>query len=503
MHAQRTSTPAPAVTRLASDPEAQFHLLQQVYEATLSGGTAPAPPRPLVSESWRRSLAAHVNPDDYRPPVVYRADEVADARSAHPLRAVLPLLRDLLVGIADTSRHVMIATDAEGTILWREGPGDICRSADLVGLSEGTRWTEDAIGTNAMGTALATDSPVQIYSAEHLVRTYHGWTCAAAPIHDPDTGDPIGAVDVSGLLRGLHPAVVCLVNAAAQLAENHLRALMESSDERFRERNLPHLLGLRGEPGALLTVTGRVVAAEPYGPWPSRVTIPAGADRVTIGDGREALVEPLPGGYLLRVPRRGRTAPRRPTLSLTFLGDRPAAVLDGRELPLTLRWAELLALFALHPAGLTAEQVAFRLYGDAGNPATVRAEIHRLRARLGESAMRARPYRLRAEVEADFLTARAALRAGDVRAAVAVCRAPLLPGSESAVIRAESHSLVASMRSAVLGHHDLDALWDFAQSEPGADDLEVFERLVAELPARDPRRAVAETRLAWLLAEDD
>jgi hypothetical protein len=202
------------------------------------------------------------------------------------------------------------------------------------------------------------------------------------------------------------------------------------------------------------------------------------------------------------MPRPARPAARRPVLSLSFLGDRPVAVLDGRELPLTLRRAEVLTLLALRPAGLTAEQLALRLYGDDGNPTTVRAEIHRLRALLGESAMRARPYRLTAGVEADFLAVRAALRAGDVRAAVAACHAPLLAGSEAPGIREERDQLVVALRSAVLGGRDREALWRFGQSGPGSDDVEVFERLVRELPAHDPRRAVAAARLSWLLAED-
>ena len=105
-------------------------------------------------------------------------------------------------------------------------------------------------------------------------------------------------------------------------------------------------------------------------------------------------------------------------------------MLDGRELLLTLRRAELLALLALHPAGLTAEQLALQLYGEDGNPTTARAEVHRLRAQLGEEVIRTKPYRLRAEVDADFLAARMALRARDARAALAVARAPLLARSE-------------------------------------------------------------------------
>ena len=83
---------------------------------------------------------------------------------------------------------MMIVTDAQGRILWREGRRDVLRQGERVGLVEGALWSEESIGTNAMGTALASGEAVQIHAAEHLVRTYHRWTCAAAPIHDPETG---------------------------------------------------------------------------------------------------------------------------------------------------------------------------------------------------------------------------------------------------------------------------------------------------------------------------
>ena len=221
-----------------------------------------------------------------------------------------------------------------------------------------------------------------------------------------------------------------------------------------------------------------------------------------LGDGREAQLEPLSEGYLLRVPWAARSGARRPGPVPVFPARRPAsAVLDGRELPLTLRRAELLTLLALTPAGLTSEQLALALYGEDGNPVTARAEIHRLRAQLGERAMRTKPYRLRAEIDADFLTARAALRDGDLRAALAAGQAPLLPRSEAPAIRAERDELVAALRHAVLDRGDVEALWEYSQREPGRDDLAVFERLAAELPVQDPRQPVAAARRAALQPE--
>ena len=487
----------PRAITLTEDPVALARSLERIREAVLSGGSAPAPPREVISESWRRSLAAKVDPDSHPPAPVFNPDELAEIRDRHPLAAVLPLLRSTLVSLADEAVHVMIVTDAEGNILWREGSPAVRRQADPVGLFEGTRWSETSMGTNAMGTTLAVDAPVQVHSAEHLVHTYHDWTCAAAPVHDPDTGVILGAIDVTGPWHTMHPALLSLVIVTAQLTEGQLRARMNAADERLRAKYAPQLARLRGEPGALLTPTGRVLAAQPADRWPERVDV--AAERVELADGNQALVEPLPGGYLLRVPRPSR---RRPALCLRLLtGSHPSASLDGRPLALTTRHAELLALLALHPAGLTAEQLALHIYGEEGNPTTIRAEIHRLRSGL-DGVVQTKPYRLRAELDVDLHTVREALRAGHLDTATRVCAGELLPQSESPTLRAEWDELLVALRRAVLTRGEIGPLWSFGQADYGRDDLEVCERLVGLLPRTDPRHAVAAAHSERLRAED-
>lgn len=487
-------------THAAFDPVEHAHLLHEVYDAVLAGQRAPAAPRSLVSASWERSRAAHIDPDCRTPPVVLADEALPDLRTAHPLNDVMPLLHSTLVSIADEAMHIMLVTDAEGTILWREGAAKLLHAADRVGLQPGTRWSEDAIGTNAMGTTLAVDAPVQIHSAEHLVRTCHAWTCAAAPVHDPDTGAILGAIDISGPLRTVHPAMVQLVSATAQLAENQLRVRLAIADERLRARNMPHLTSLRGGAGALVTTTGRVVAGEPYGTWPTRVQLAPGADRVRLGDGREMVVEPLAEGFLLRAPRRA--AQKRHALSLRFMTDgAPGVLLDGKPIPVTLRPAELLAVLALHPGGLTAEQLALLLYGEDGNPTTVRGEILRLRGVIGADVLRTRPYRLEAGVDTDFHAVRRALRAGRTAEALRGCAGPLLARSDAPEIRDLRDELEAGLRRAVLASSDVDLMGKFAAHPLGRDDLEVHDRLLGLLPRDDTRRPEAAGRRARLLDE--
>ena len=84
-------------------------------------------------------------------------------------------------------------------------------------------WTEDSAGTNAIGTALAIDHAVQIFSAEHFLSEQHAWWCSAAPIHDPATGALLGVVDISGPMRTAHPHSLGARQAAAEMAEDVLR----------------------------------------------------------------------------------------------------------------------------------------------------------------------------------------------------------------------------------------------------------------------------------------
>ncbi|HEX4813149.1 MAG TPA: GAF domain-containing protein [Nonomuraea sp.] len=477
--------------------DAYSRLLRGAHEAAVTGRPCPESPRRLIEASWRRSMAAGIDPESKSVPLDYDLAYLDDLRRAHPLRPLLPLLADTLSGLARETGHIMIVSDRHGRVLWREGGTAVLRRADQIGLSDGHRWGESDVGTNGIGTALATGRPIHVYSEEHLMRVLHVWSCSAAPITDPDSGRVIGCVDISGTARSLHPATVALVSAAARLAESRLALLMHERDERLRHR----YESLRGRPGILLSPTGRVISGDPAGRLGDRVPLgddpespdePVGrpGQRMILRDGTVGVLEPFSGGYLLR------TLPTAtpPSLTLAFLGERrPTITLADHELPLTLRHAEILALLALHPHGLTAEQLSFHLYGDTGNPVTIRAEIHRLRGQLG-NAIAAKPYRLTCPVEADFLAVRRHVSAADPAALARAYKGPLLSRSEAPEIRRVRTEIEAQVRACLLQHGSPEHLWAYAQTTSGHDDYEILERLAA-LPATDSRSAAARTRL--------
>ncbi|MGV7942524.1 helix-turn-helix domain-containing protein, partial [Mycobacterium kansasii] len=85
---------------------------------------------------------------------------------------------------------------------------------------------------------------------------------------------------------------------------------------------------------------------------------------------------------------------------------------DGGEVPLTGRHADILALLARHPEGLTADHLALLLDERDLDVVTVRAEVSRLRKTVGADLLGSRPYRLLGALASDADDAARAIRAG-------------------------------------------------------------------------------------------
>ncbi|MEU6270804.1 GAF domain-containing protein [Streptomyces populi] len=207
-----------------TDPAERGRLLRRAYESFTEGGTVSRPVRAVVAESWRRSARAGVVPEGAAR-VELTDGELGSYRAEHPLARVMPLFRELMGTFAADGEHLLAVCDAQGRLLWVEGHPGTRRQAGRMNFVPGARWSESAVGTNAPGTAVAVDRPVQVFAAEHFIRRVQPWTCAAAPVHDPRTGRVLGAVDITGGDRLAHPHSLGFVQAVARAAEAHLALL--------------------------------------------------------------------------------------------------------------------------------------------------------------------------------------------------------------------------------------------------------------------------------------
>jgi hypothetical protein len=201
------------------DPAERVGTLRRAHEEFVRSGDVDHPVRRVVTESWRRSARAGVDPDAEGAPIDLIDGELAAYRAAHPLARVVPVLREVL---GETGDQLMAVSDADGRLLWVEGQAGVLRRAESMNFVAGARWDESHIGTNAPGTAIAVDHAVQIFASEHFSRAVQPWTCSAAPIHDPATGVVLGAVDITGGDQIANPHSLALVRAAARLAESVL-----------------------------------------------------------------------------------------------------------------------------------------------------------------------------------------------------------------------------------------------------------------------------------------
>ena len=180
--------------------------------------------RNVVLGSWRRSLAAGVDPEHGLAPTAVSIDDAARRWETHPLACAAPLLRGLLDDVAADTQQMVLVCDVDGTLLWRAGDPRVLESAaEDINLHEGSVWSESAVGTNAMGTALAESHAVQIFSSEHFTRSIRDWTCSAAPVHDPMSGEMLGVIDLTGELATAHPNGLAMVQATARMVEERLR----------------------------------------------------------------------------------------------------------------------------------------------------------------------------------------------------------------------------------------------------------------------------------------
>ncbi|CUR61210.1 Transcriptional regulator domain protein [metagenome] len=189
----------------------------------------------------------------------------------------------------------------------------------------------------------------------------------------------------------------------------------------------------------------------------------------------------------------GDEGPDEPGLTLTLLGT-AEVWLDGRRLLLNRRQTEILALLALHPAGLSVEHLHSLLYGDAAvTTSTLKAEVSHLRAALA-GQLSSRPYRLTMPVTTDVEEVQRLLRRGDVRAAVRAYGGDLLPGTESPALVQMGDYLAVSVREALLAHPDPDAVLRYSDLAPY--DTAVVEACLAALPVHHPVAPLLKGRLA-------
>jgi sigma-54 dependent transcriptional regulator, acetoin dehydrogenase operon transcriptional activator AcoR len=285
-----------------------------------------------------------------------------------------PILKRAGDDLDDTPFSLVLVDERARVVERVDGNPSLAAKLDRVHLAPGYRWTEQCIGTNTIGTALAHEASVVVWGRERFAEALSDIAAAATPITHPRHGRPIGVV-----------ALVCLVDAATALMPSYVRRIgreIESGlvdDASSAERALTaHFVRIRRRArGAIVSVNERTMItnaaaarlvdeADRSTLWEwarqaiARGETDAGDLRLSTGIAVTVRCEPVESatetvGALvhLDVARRASSAKGRPSKKKR-----------GRRQ--TFGWASLspsqLGIAELVASGLTNQEMAARLY---------------------------------------------------------------------------------------------------------------------------------------------
>ncbi|NVK39781.1 MAG: sigma-54-dependent Fis family transcriptional regulator [Oceanospirillaceae bacterium] len=224
---------------------------------------------PEIQGSWRRCIEDYkLEPGrDLRAPRLSES-EIRGARDHLDslLYSAEPVF-DRLRYLGGNSGYCVLVTDASGIVL-REYI-DSSRGRELAdkGLSLGTVWTENLVGTNGLGTCLATGDALTVYADEHFGRELQRFSCSTAPLIAPD-GDVIGALDISTYAQGDKVGQGLALNLVCDTADQIEAAMFRHAFARH------HLLALVSSPVADPALSSALLAVNDAG-WILGATSPA------------------------------------------------------------------------------------------------------------------------------------------------------------------------------------------------------------------------------------
>jgi transcriptional regulator of acetoin/glycerol metabolism len=186
-----------------------------------------------IERSWRRCLDLGLEPGQRVAFDVIPEQALRRLHEAHHVlvSAARPVLEGLSRALASTG-YFAILTNEAGVVVDAHGPIDRRdRRAELI-TRVGVDLSERAVGTTAIGAALAELRPVWLHRGEHFFDDTGCYTCAGAPIFAPD-GTCAGMLDLTG------------IDAMERTELKHLAAQAARGIENALVLALPHRLLLR------------------------------------------------------------------------------------------------------------------------------------------------------------------------------------------------------------------------------------------------------------------
>ena len=216
----------PEPSRLADDA---FGHIEQVL--SIAEGDPAAASDNRVATSWRRSANTYnIDPASRDAPRILTSGELKDMRE--PLAQLIATGRDEidhLYSVVREANYTVLFCDNKGVAVDHRGNPADAEQFKYWGTWLGGVWSEDAEGTNGIGTVIVEKRPITIHRSQHFRARNISLSCSGAPIFDADS-ELVAVLDVSSIDPGLSAQSHALTGA---LTKVWARAIEERW---FRER---------------------------------------------------------------------------------------------------------------------------------------------------------------------------------------------------------------------------------------------------------------------------
>ncbi|WP_440105965.1 sigma-54-dependent Fis family transcriptional regulator [Acidovorax sp. BL-A-41-H1] len=219
-----------------------------------------------LARSWARSVAAGLAPTGRAAATDHASTGTLRQALAYN-HALLAHSRPVMEYLFEQVRHsqsVVVLADRSGMLMHTLGDPHFVGKAERVALTSGASWHEEHRGTNAIGTALAEGTAVEVHAGEHYLERNGFLTCAASPILSA-TGELLGILDISSDHRNGHAHTLGLVSTAARMIENRLLVATCKRHIRLHLHREPEGIGSVAEGIVAVSADGWIVGANRTG----------------------------------------------------------------------------------------------------------------------------------------------------------------------------------------------------------------------------------------------
>ena len=185
--------------------------------------------REEIRNSWIRSRNNGV---DVHQQTILESEKLEQEKSIKKMHYLIDIVRPYMVDLFNIIKEtgfMITLIDNNGIILDAYISPNILGKTkiDLVNLSE------KKVGTNAMGTCLYLDKPVETWGWENAYVDFHDFTTSASPIHDIN-GELIGCIGITGYTDTFSQHTLAMVISISYAIESQLKlSIINNSKDSF------------------------------------------------------------------------------------------------------------------------------------------------------------------------------------------------------------------------------------------------------------------------------